>query len=266
VRRGLAVFAALLAAAIAASLAHGDGDPASDVLPTESVYFPINAPSQDAQAALTSAVNAVYSNGNRVRVAVIATAEDLGAIPSLMNKPDDYAKFLGQELQGFYVGPLLIVMPNGWGVYDGGRPVSAENGVLDGMSVNGSSVDNLVRSAASAVQRLDSAGALKSTDIKPPWVYPQTVTLHPGKTASLLFRVLDDSNRAGVTITVLAGAKTIASLSSPVAPTNYPNARSVSWPVPKTIARKGVKVCMAAADAAGNRSTPACMPLKVAKR
>jgi hypothetical protein len=179
VRRGLAIFAALLAAATTASLAHADGDPASDVLPTDSVYFPINAPSQDAQSALTSAVDAVFANGNRVKVAVIATAEDLGAIPSLMNKPHDYAKFLGQELQGFYIGPLLIVMPNGWGVYDGGRTVSAESGVLNGMSVNTSSVDNLVRSATSAVQRLDSAGALKSPDIKPPWVYPQTVTLHP---------------------------------------------------------------------------------------
>ena len=266
VRRGLAIFAALLAAATTASLAHADGDPASDVLPTDSVYFPINAPSQDAQSALTSAVDAVFANGNRVKVAVIATAEDLGAIPSLMNKPDDYAKFLGQELQGFYIGPLLIVMPNGWGMYDGGRTISAENGVLSGMSVNGSSVDNLVRSATSAVQRLESAGALKSPDIKPPWVYPQTVTLHPGKTASFPFRVLDDSNRVGVTVTILAGAKTIASLSAPLAPTNYPSARAVSWPVPKTIAKKGVKICMTAADAAGNRSTPSCMPLKVAKK
>ena len=265
-RRGLAVFAALLAAATISSLARADGDPASDILPTDSVYFPINAPSQDAQAALTSAVNAVYSDGNRVKVAVIATPEDLGAIPSLMNKPDDYARFLGQELQGFYIGPLLIAMPSGWGVYDGGRPVSAENGVLDGMSVNGSSVDNLVRSAASAVQRLESAGALKSADIKPPWVYPQTVTIHPGKTVLFPFRVLDDSDRAGVTVTILAGAKTIGSLSSPLAPTNYPTARTVSWSVPKTIAKKGVKICMTAADAAGNKSAPSCMPLKVAKK
>ena len=265
-RRGLAIFAALLAAATTASAARADGDPASDVLPTDSVYFPINAPSQDAQTALTSAVNAVYSNGNRVKVAVIATPEDLGAIPSLMNKPDDYARFLGQELEGFYIGPLLIVMPSGWGVYDGGRPVSAENGVLSGMSVNGSSVDNLVRSATSAVQRLDSAGALKSADIKPPWVYPQTVTIRPGKTALFPFRILDDSNRAGVAVTILAGGKTLASLSSPLGPTNYPNARTVSWPVPKSIRRKGVKICMTAADAAGNKSAPACMPLKVAKK
>jgi hypothetical protein len=265
VRRALAVFAALLAAVTTASLARADGDPASDVLPTYSVYFPIDAPSQEAQASLTSAVDAVYSSGNRVKVAVIATVEDLGAIPSLMNKPDEYAKFLGQELQGFYIGPLLIVMPKGFGMYDGGRSVSAEHGVLSGMSVNGSSVDDMVRSAVSAVQRLDSAGALKSRDIKPPWVYPQQVTIHPGKPAVFPFRVLDDSNRAGVTVAVLVGAKTIASLRSPLAPTDYPKARTVTWRVPRTIAKKGVKICMRAADAAGNRSPPTCMPLKVAK-
>ena len=76
--------------------------------------------------------NGVYADGNRVKVAVIATSDDLGAIPSLMNKPDDYAKFLGQELAGFYIGPLLIVMPSGWGVYDGGRSVAAENGCSAG--------------------------------------------------------------------------------------------------------------------------------------
>jgi hypothetical protein len=265
VRRGLAVAFTILAAAISASVARSDGDPASDILPTDSVYFPLTPPSADAQSALSSAVSGVYSNGNRVKVAVIAAPEDLGAIPSLMNKPDDYARFLGQELMGFYVGPLLIVMPNGWGVYDGGRSVAAENGVLNGMSVNGSSVDNLVRSAATAVQRLESAGALKSADIKAPYVYPQSTTIHPGKTAAFYFRVLDDSDRASVAITILAGGRTLASLSSPLGPTNYPNARSITWPVPKKIATKGVKICMAATDAAGNKSSATCMPLKVGK-
>jgi hypothetical protein len=266
VRGGLGLVLACVVAAAATAGARADGDPASDVLPTDSVYFPINTPSAGAQSALTSAVNNVYANGNRVKVAVIAAQDDLGAIPSLMNKPEEYAEFLGQELMGFYVGPLLIVMPNGFGIYDGGRSVAAENGVLNGIGVKGSSVDNLVRSAAAAVQRLEAAGALESPDIKAPYVYPQSTTLHPGKTAVLSFRVLDDSNRAGVAATIVAGAKTVASLSSPLAPANYPNARSVRWAVPKTIARRGVKLCMSATDAAGNKSAPICMPLKVAKR
>jgi uncharacterized protein GlcG (DUF336 family) len=267
VLRGLwPVLAGLTAALAVAVPAFADGDPASDILPTDSVYFPINQPSQDAESALTSAVSAVYANGDRVKVAVIATPDDLGAIPSLMNKPDDYAKFLGQELAGFYVGPLLIVMPSGWGIYDGGRSVSAESGVLSGIGVSGSSPDNLVRSAATAVQKMEAAGALKSPDVRPPYVYAQAETIHPGKPAVLFFRVLDDSNRSAVAVTILVGGKTIASLTSPLGPTNYPNARSVTWPVPKKIAKKGVKVCMTATDAAGNKSTPpSCMPLKVGK-
>jgi hypothetical protein len=265
VRRGLAVGLAALAAATAASIGRADGDPASDVLPTDSVYFPISPASGDAQSSLTSAVNAVYSNGDRIKVAVIATVDDLGAIPSLMNKPDDYARFLGQELGGFYIGPLLIAMPGGWGVYDGGRSVSAENAVLNGLNVNGSSVDNLVRSTASAVQKLESAGALKSADIRPPYAYPQATTIHPRKTAVFYFRLLDDSNRASAALTVSAGGRTLVTLNSPLGPTNYPNARSVSWPVPKTVPKKGVKLCISAADAAGNKSGQTCVALKVGK-
>jgi hypothetical protein len=260
---------AVLAATLV-STARADGDPASDVLPTDSIYFPISAPSDDAWSALLNAVGAVYARGERIRVAVVATPDDLGAIPSLMNKPDDYARFRGQELAGFYVGPLLIAMPGGWGVYDGGRPVSAEDDVLSDISVNGSSVDNLVRSAAAAVQGLEAAGALASPalaspDVKAPYVYPQPVTIHPGRNATFLFRLLDDSNRASVAVTVHAAGKRLASLTLPLGATNYPNARSISWSVPKTIPKQGVKLCMSAADAAGNRSATTCVALKVGR-
>lgn len=33
---------------------------------------------------------------------MIASATDLGAIPSFFNKPGEYARFLGQELQFYY--------------------------------------------------------------------------------------------------------------------------------------------------------------------
>jgi hypothetical protein len=266
VRRALAIAVALLAAASAASLARADGDPASDILPTESVYFPIKPPSNDAQHALASAVGAVYANGNRLKVAVIATQDDLGAIPSLMNKPDEYAKFLGQELMGFYVGPLLIVMPNGFGVYDGGRSVAAENEVLHGIGVDASSVDDLVRSAATAVQKLQAANALKSEDIRPPYVFPQATTIRRGRKARFTFRLLDDSNRASVAVRIVAGRKTVAMLHSPLAATNYPDARTLTWSVPKTIPSKHVRLCMTATDAAGNTSTAVCQPLTVAKQ
>jgi hypothetical protein len=265
VRRGVAAVAAILVAVTCAGAVHADGDPASDVLPIDLVYLPISGPSREAAGALRSAVAAVYARGDRIRVAVIATREDLGAIPSLMNKPDAYARFLGQELGAFYVGPLLIVMPRGWGIYDGGRSVTSETGVLGRISVQASSVDDLVRSAAAAVQKLEAAGALKSRDIRPPYVYPQSSTVHPGKTAVLSFRVLDDSDRAAVAVSIVAGGRRLASLGSPLGPTNYPNARSVSWAVPRNVVRRGIEVCMTATDAAGNRSHAQCMPLRVAR-
>jgi hypothetical protein len=257
--------AAAVVAALCASSARADGDPASDVLPTASVYFPFDAPSAEARAALSSAVAAVYASGYRVKVAVIAAPEDLGTIPSLMNKPDEYAKFLGQELGLFYIGPLLIVMPHGFGVYDGGRSVAAEESVLSELSVSGSSVDDLVRSAATAVQRLHAADALKSADIRAPYVYPQSAPVRPGKTVVFPFRVIDDSDRAAVSAIVNVGSKPIASLHSPLAPTKYPNPRFVRWSVPKSVPTKRLRLCMTATDAAGNKSIRACVALKVAK-
>jgi hypothetical protein len=265
VPRGLVLALAVALAATSATVARADGDPASDVLPINQVYFPLTAPSAGAQSALKNAVDAVYADGQRVKVAVIATKNDLGAIPSLMNKPDDYAKFLGQELMAFYVGPLLIAMPNGWGIWDGGRSVSAETDVLKGIDVNGSSVDDLVRSTAAAVHALGAAGALKSADIRAPWVYPQPLTVHPGKTAVVVYRVLDDSNHASVAITIAAGAKRLAKLGVPLEVAGYPAPHAVRWRVPKTIAKKSLQLCMTATDPSGNTSKPNCVPFKVAR-
>ena len=174
------------------------------------------------------------------------------------------AVLLGQELSAFYVGPLLVVMPKGFGIYDGGRPVTAESAVLSRVDVSGSSTGDLAKSAADAVQKLDTAGALRSPDIRAPWVYPSPATIRPGKTASFGFRLLDDSDRASVAIKVIAGAKTLAALAAPLSPTAYPKLHTVSWRVPVGVPKKGVKVCMTAKDAAGNTSHPACLAVKVA--
>jgi hypothetical protein len=67
-----------------------------------------------------------------VKVAVIATKEDLGAVPSLFNQPEQYAKFLGTEISFFYSGVLLVVMPAGFGVYHGGKSTSKAEAALQG--------------------------------------------------------------------------------------------------------------------------------------
>ncbi len=215
---------------------------------------------------MTSAVSSVYAGGNRIKVALIATPDDLGAIPSLFDKPDDYSRFLGQELAGFYVGPLLIVMPSGFGIYDGGRSTAAESSVLSGVSIDRSSLDASVLSAAPAVQKLNAAGALKSADIKAPYAYPSPTTVTPGKSAQLSFRLLDDSSRAAATLTVTAGGTNVTTIPWPLGPTNYPNSLQVTWSVPANVPSKGLQFCIVATDAAGNLSTPTCTALKVAGR
>ena len=123
----------LAAAAVAGTStgsARADGDPASDYLVTQNVYFSYRAPSQAIRAGLERAADAVYAHGDRVKLALIFDAVDLGAIPSLFGRPADYAHFLGLEIEPWYVGPLLVVMPAGFGVYDGGRSTAAEESVL----------------------------------------------------------------------------------------------------------------------------------------
>src|SRR5436305_1644314 len=133
-RRGSSALVAL----VTAGAVLADGDPASDALIVQNVFFPYPAPPASATGALSTQVEKAYTRGYRVKVAVVASETDLGSVPSLFNKPQDYAKFLGEELQFYYVGPLLVVMPAGYGIYDGGRSVAAEDAVLAKLKVSGS--------------------------------------------------------------------------------------------------------------------------------
>jgi hypothetical protein len=258
-----AVVLATLLAMLAPAAARADGDPASDELPVEDVYLPVTPPSADAAASLRQSVAAVFAGGDRLKVAVIGTLDDMGSVTQLMNQQQDYAKFLSIELSGFYVGPLLVAMPTGFGYYDGGRATTQAQSVLSGLSVNRSSIDALVRSAAAAVDKLRAAGALHSPDVKGPLAYPNPVTLHRGKPAKLTYRLFDDSERASATLTVLAGRKTVATLRVPTQQTSYTKVLSLSWRVPKTLPRKGVRLCVVGVDGAGNASPRACTAVSV---
>ena len=152
----------LLAAALVASAtvpaALADGDPASDYLITQSAFLPFNAPVDNATSAEFLALLAASKKaGFEIRVAVIAARSDLGSIPVLFHMPGEYARFLGQELFYWYKGELLVVMPNGYGVYHHGPAPAADRAVVAALappgSVNGNS---LVEAADRAVQALAS--------------------------------------------------------------------------------------------------------------
>jgi hypothetical protein len=122
----LAIGAALvLAGAGLTGTARADGDPASDVLAAQSSYLPtdVGIPLAE-QGQIISLLRSATAAGLHLRVAVIASPTDLGSIGELWRQPQSYARFLGQELTFVYGGRLLVVMPNGYGIY----PQSADAG------------------------------------------------------------------------------------------------------------------------------------------
>jgi hypothetical protein len=264
-RRPKAVAAAMLSVAVLVPVAAlADGDPASDVLPVQNTFTPYPPPPN--ATTLAASVQKVFQSGHRLRVAVVATRRDLGSIPSLFGKANAYARFLGTEIGAFYAGPLLIVMPSGFGIYDGRRSTAPEAAVLAKLKVDGSSASALVDSATSAVDALAAAGALNSPDILPPSSYPLQPTVHPGKPVKLTYHVLEDSERSREVVTVYDGAKVLAVLHAPLHFADYNTPQSVRWNVPVDVPRKGLKFCIVATDASGNRQrTPACSPITVAR-
>ena len=119
---GLTVVA-LLASAAALAVpppAAADGDPASDVLLTQWAFVPYGAPiSAPVTQQLETVIARTRKAGYPIKVAIIGSPYDLGSVSSLYGKPREYAKFLGSELTFLYHGRLLIVMPQGYGYYDG---------------------------------------------------------------------------------------------------------------------------------------------------
>src|SRR5262249_33520027 len=157
------------------------------------------------------------------------------------------------ELETFYVGPLLIVMPQGFGIYDGGRSVAAETKVLDGTKIKAGDSEGLTRAAADAVSRMFRAGALRSKDVKAPFAYAFPTTVHRGQVAHLKFGVSDDSAWSKTTARITAGKRTIATVRSKLVRVSPAKPTALKWKVPKSLPSKGVRICVSAADAAGNR-------------
>jgi hypothetical protein len=251
----IATVALVLAAGAAA-----DGDPASDTLYQANAYVPYPAPPPADVTTLKQAIVHAYSRGYRVKVAVIATRVDLGAVPELFGKPDQYASFLGSELRGFYIGPLLIVMPAGFGVYDGGRPTAAEEHVLSTMSVRGSTASALTQTAAAAVTKLTASGALRSKDILAPVVYAVASVGRRGAAVSIRFQLVDDSGRSRVTVRISAGSRQVALLKTRLRPTDAFKLAILKWTAPKT-APRNLRFCAVGTDGAGNTSRASCAPL-----
>ena len=148
---------ALAAALVAVPPAQANGDPASDVLITQQVFIPFEAPiSSSAKDELIKTVAAANERGYKIRVAVIAFTGDLGTAVSLWRHPQSYSKFLGSELAFVYRNRLLISMPSGFGFYHGRKPVAKETAVLARIPP-GKTPTALTESTTQAVRALAAA-------------------------------------------------------------------------------------------------------------
>jgi hypothetical protein len=142
--------------------AQANGDPASDYLLVEKVFFPFNAKvDSDAAAQLRKLLDAAAKARFPVRVAVIGARSDLGTAFSLFRKPQRYAEFLGLELSFLYPGRLLVVMPNGFGYAVNGEPDPMIEGVLKRVPPPGPGATSQVQAATLAVQRIAAAQGRK---------------------------------------------------------------------------------------------------------
>jgi cytochrome oxidase Cu insertion factor (SCO1/SenC/PrrC family)/thiol-disulfide isomerase/thioredoxin len=166
-RPGLRLQALCLALALALALAvslggvapptRADGDPGSDVLVYQSLFLaPDAGVSVPEQVRLAALLQSAARHGMPIRVALIATPADLGAVVGLWQQPRAYARFLGLELSLAYKGRLLVVMPDGFGLNWPGHPSAAAYGVLSHVKV-GRGGPGLAVAAAAAVRALASA-------------------------------------------------------------------------------------------------------------
>ncbi len=265
-RRFLPVaLAAAVLAGLAAQAGRADGDPASDVLYFQDVFLPYAKPSADAAAKLKAAVAASNRAGFRIKVAVIASEQDLGAVPSLFNRQDVYARFLGAELESFYTQRLLVVMPAGFGVYANHKPTDAEKAALAGITIAPDS-EGLTNAATAAVQKLrQTIGTGAHRDATPPAVSALASTGKKGKPATLRFTVYDASGKSREVVRVYGPSYLLfATISKGFAKSKPKQKASVVWKVPADLETTKLQFCVLAQDPAGNQSKTSCAPLKIA--
>src|SRR5215211_5115385 len=115
--RRVLVTAALLASLGTAPAAHANGDPASDVLLTQDAFYPYDpAVPRPVQGGLDDTLERARKQGFPLKVAIIASQNDLGSVPQFFGDPQPYADFLETEIAVEKPKPLLVVMPTGFGV------------------------------------------------------------------------------------------------------------------------------------------------------
>jgi hypothetical protein len=161
-----ALFALVLFFALA-GVARADGDPASDVLLTQDVFFPYAPQVSDRlKTGLERVLKQAKNAGYPMKVALVNTEADLGAYPQLFNQPSKYTDLLSRELATLnpHGDPLkavhlLIVMPGGFGGSNLGDGVDRALAPVKIRPDGGS--DALAQAAMAAVARIATSNGHK---------------------------------------------------------------------------------------------------------
>jgi hypothetical protein len=160
--RRIALIVVLAVANSAAVASAGDADSVAIVLTSgHNVYTPPspNAVSTPLDRELRLLTNEARRGHVRLKVAVIATAEEIDPVSALFADPVLYTRYLGYELAGFipFGGTLLVVMPTGIATRG---PLHAKAVLaLRGLAIPESATpDQLAQVAITAVRRLAADG------------------------------------------------------------------------------------------------------------
>src|SRR5579872_5549007 len=155
--RVTALLALLALLAVPAALA--DGDPASDYLLSQSTFlspFDGHIPASSSNE-LIGLLASAQRQRFPLKVAVIVTRYDLGAVPILFDKPKIYAKFLAEEDYYYWRDELLVVMPNGYGLYKAKNLPAADTAAIAKLpAIHTTSGAALIAAAETAVRALAS--------------------------------------------------------------------------------------------------------------
>ena len=163
----------LLATTLAAALlacaqtARADGDPASDVLLSERVFIVVD--SQTAPPYLRELLALTAEAARRhvpIRIAVIEQSSDLGAVPMLFGRAQQYATFLAREITFAYRGTVLVAMagkPGGVGLYGPAATARARALVAKLVVPSAGTPEELARIASTAVREVASTRGVHLT-------------------------------------------------------------------------------------------------------
>jgi hypothetical protein len=129
------------------------------VLASQTLYVPSDGGFSASQTGRLSGLLAEARRaGVPIRVALIATQADLGSVTELWRQPQNYARFLGQELSEVYRGTLVVAMPAGIGVVS----VGARAGATEPTSVS-TRHGPLIPTTISVVQAIAAASGHRLT-------------------------------------------------------------------------------------------------------